>query len=126
MANGRFSIAAAAGERKGQVPAPGLTLQRHSRWAGSRSARQGPGFRYGSQGAVGELISGPRTADPGPHRRPLPGQIRVAAAVPAWPAIKTLSTTGSRLSILADAHRRAANIAWMLYPGHPYVVALDI
>ena len=29
------------------------------------------------------------------------------------PAIKTLSTTGPRLSALADAHRREANIAWM-------------
>ncbi len=39
--------------------------------------------------------------------------LRTAAAVPAWPAIKTLSTIGSRLSTLADAHRCAANIAWM-------------
>ena len=38
---------------------------------------------------------------------------RTAAAVPAWPAIKTLSTIGSRLSTLTDAHLCAANIAWM-------------
>jgi hypothetical protein len=33
---------------------------------------------------------------------------------------------GSRLSTLADARRCAANIAWMSYLKHPYVVALDI
>ena len=38
---------------------------------------------------------------------------RTGAAVPAWPAIKTLSTTGSRLSTLTDAHLCAPNIAWM-------------
>jgi hypothetical protein len=39
--------------------------------------------------------------------------LRTAAAVPAWPAINTLSTTGPRLSIPADAHRRAPDLASM-------------
>jgi hypothetical protein len=38
---------------------------------------------------------------------------RSAKEVLAWPAIKTLATTGSRLSTLADAYRCAANLAWM-------------
>jgi hypothetical protein len=60
------------------------------------------------------------------RRRLIPGaDPRTAAAVPAWPAIKTLSTIGSRLSSLADAHRRVANIAWMSYLNRPCVVALD-
>jgi hypothetical protein len=36
----------------------------------------------------------------------------LAAAVPAWSAIKTLSISGSRLSNLADARRCGANLAW--------------
>ena len=46
-----------------------------------------------------------------PRRADSPADPRTAAAVPAWPAIKTLSAIGSRLSTLADAHRCAANIA---------------
>ena len=38
-------------------------------------------------------------------------------------AIKTLSATGARLSTLADAHRCAANIAWISYLKRPNVVA---
>jgi xanthine dehydrogenase YagT iron-sulfur-binding subunit len=49
-----------------------------------------------------------------------------AAAVPAWPTIKTLSTTGSRLSALADARRRAANLASIWYLKRPNVVALSV
>ena len=49
-----------------------------------------------------------RRADPRADPRP-------AAAAPAWPAIKTLPTTGSRVSTLADAHRYAANLASMSY-----------
>ena len=44
---------------------------------------------------------------------------RTAAAVPAWPAIKTLSTTGSRLPTLADARQRAPNLAWTSYLNRP-------
>jgi xanthine dehydrogenase YagT iron-sulfur-binding subunit len=49
-----------------------------------------------------------------------------AAAVPAWPTIKTLSTTGSRLSALADARRRAASLASIWYLKRPNVVALSV
>ena len=45
----------------------------------------------------------PRSADPRADPRP-------AAAVPAWRAINMLSTTGPRLSTLADARRCAANL----------------
>jgi hypothetical protein len=48
---------------------------------------------------------------------------RTAAAVPARPAIKTLFTVGSLLSTLADAHRRAANVAWASYLKYPYLAA---
>ena len=41
----------------------------------------------------------------------IPGPICTAAAVPAWPTIKTLSTTGPRLSALADTHRSTPNLA---------------
>ena len=44
---------------------------------------------------------------------------RPAAAVPAWPAIKTLSTTGPRLPTLTDAHRHAPNLAWTSYLNRP-------
>jgi hypothetical protein len=48
---------------------------------------------------------------------------RTAAAIPAWPAINTLSTTGPRLPTLADAYRYAANLAWMSYLNRPCGIA---
>ena len=51
---------------------------------------------------------------------------RTVAAGPGMPAIKALSTIGSPLSTLVDAHRRAATIAWLSYPRHPYMAAPSI
>src|SRR5580693_6851466 len=57
---------------------------------------------------------------PGPRSRRLSRRAAGAGpAVPARPAIKTLSTTGSRLPTLADARRRAPNLAWMSYLNRP-------
>jgi hypothetical protein len=56
-----------------------------------------------------------------------PGKLQSAvAAVPARPAIKTLSTIEPRLSTLTDAHRCAANIVFMSDLKYPYVVAPEI
>jgi hypothetical protein len=60
------------------------------------------------------------------HRADSRPDPRTATAVPASPAIKTLSTTGARLSTLADAHRYALNLASMSYLKRPYVVAPSI
>ena len=79
-------------------PAEGLHQARHqlTQPACSRASRTA---RRSTAGHAAGLIP---KADP-----------RTAAAVPAWPTIKTLSTIGSRLSTLTDAHRCASNIAWM-------------
>jgi hypothetical protein len=45
----------------------------------------------------------------------IPRQVRLPRQSPAWPAIKTLSTMGKRLSALTDAPRCAANIALKAY-----------
>jgi hypothetical protein len=64
----------------------------------------------------GRRTRGPRSCQSGP----IPGQTRAPrAAVPAWPAINELSTTGPRLPTLADARRYAADLAWMSYLNRP-------
>ena len=77
-------------------PAEGLHQARRQLPQTARPRASRPARRSTAGRAAG-LIP---TADP-----------RTAAAVPAWPAIKTLSATGSRLSTRTDAHPGAANIA---------------
>ena len=79
-------------------PAEGLHQARHQ-LAQSACSRTSRTTRRSTAGHAAGLIP---KADP-----------RTGAAVPAWPAIKTLSTIGSRLSTLTDARRCAPNIAWM-------------
>ena len=79
-------------QARGQLPQP----------ACSRASRPA---RRGTAGRAAALI---------------PGQTRAPrAAVPAWPAINELSTTGPRLPTLADARRYAADLAWMSYLNRP-------
>ena len=79
-------------------PAEGLRQARHQ-LAQSACSRASRAARRSTAGYAAGLIP---KADP-----------RTGAAVPAQPTIKTLSTNGSRLSNLTDAHRCASNIAWM-------------
>src|SRR6185437_12766605 len=81
-------------------PAESLHQARYQLTEPARSRAPRPARRSTAGHAAG-LIPGPSRAPP--------------AAVPARPAIKTLSTIGSRLSTLADAHRPAPNLAWMSY-----------
>ena len=93
-------------DRRAAVPQP-----RHRRLPPAESLHQAR--HQLTKPACSRAFRPARRSTAGPAAGLIPKRPRAPAAVPAWPAINTLSTTGSRLATIADARRRAPDLAWM-------------
>jgi|SRR5580658_1242614 hypothetical protein len=78
--------------------------------------------RLKEHGFIRRIPHSPATTSPtSGWPRPCSSPAHMTVSAESSRAIKTLATIGSRLSILADAPRCAANIAWMSYLKCPFL-----